>query len=67
MKKLLVAGLLGALLMPAPVMAQRAFDGTWKIDLNKAHMPMKPDDLVLKNGMYACKTRAPAISVKADG
>jgi len=67
MKKFLLAGLLGALLMPSVVMAQSSFDGTWKIDLSKAQMPKKPDVLLLQNGMYECKTCAPAISIKADG
>ena len=52
MKKLLVAGLLGALLMPTLAMAQSVFDGTWKIDLNKLTLPTKPDVLVLQNGTY---------------
>ena len=67
MKKFLLAGLLGALLMPSVVMAQSSFDGTWKIDLSKVQMPKKPDVLLLQNGMYDCKTCAPAISIKADG
>jgi hypothetical protein len=71
MKKLLLAGLLGGLLvawlMPAPAIAQDAFDGTWKVDLNKAHMPKKPDVLLLQNGIYECKTCTPAVSIKADG
>jgi uncharacterized Zn-binding protein involved in type VI secretion len=67
MKKFLLAGLLGALLMPSVVMAQSSFDGTWKIDVSKAQMPKKPDVLLLQNGMYECKTCAPAITIKADG
>ena len=67
MKKFLLAGLLGALLMPSVVMAQSSFDGTWKVDLSKVQMPKKPDVLLLQNGMYECKTCAPAVSVKADG
>ncbi|HEY8683243.1 MAG TPA: hypothetical protein VIM06_08730 [Rhodanobacter sp.] len=67
MKKFLLVGLLGALLLPAVVLAQSAFDGTWKVDMNKVHLPKKPDVLLLQNGMYECKTCAPAISIKADG
>lgn len=71
MKKFLFAGLFGGLLvawlMPMQAMAQSAFDGTWKVDLNSAHMPKKPDVLLLQNGIYDCKTCAPAISIKADG
>jgi uncharacterized Zn-binding protein involved in type VI secretion len=53
--------------MPSLAMAQSAFDGTWKVDLNKAQLPKKPDVLLLQNGMYDCKTCAPPISIKADG
>ncbi|OOG54538.1 hypothetical protein B0E48_14030 [Rhodanobacter sp. C03] len=53
--------------LPTPALAQSAFDGTWKVDLSKAHLPTKPDVLLLQNGMYECKTCAPAFSVKADG
>ncbi|MGC1548627.1 MAG: hypothetical protein WA777_08860, partial [Rhodanobacter sp.] len=67
MKKLLFVGMLTASLLPMVAMAQNAIDGTWKIDLSKAHMPMKPDVFVLQNGMYDCKTCAPEISIKADG
>lgn len=62
-----LGGLLGAWLMPAPVMAQSAFDGTWKIDLSQVHMPKKPDVFVLKDGKYECKTCAPAIDIMANG
>lgn len=56
-----------ALLAPASAMAESPFDGTWKVDLSTAQMPTKPDVYLLKDGMYACKSCAPAISVKADG
>jgi hypothetical protein len=67
MKKLLYVSWLVALLLPACALAQNAFEGTWKIDLSKAHMPTKPDVYLLQNGMYDCKTCVPAISIKADG
>jgi hypothetical protein len=67
MKKLALVGLLMLLLMPVLAMAQSAFDGTWKVDLNKAQMPKKPDVYVLQNDTYECKTCAPVITVKADG
>jgi polyisoprenoid-binding protein YceI len=63
----LLAGLLGACLMPSLAIAQSAFDGTWKIDLNTAKMPKKPDVMLLQSGMYHCKTCVPPISIKADG
>jgi hypothetical protein len=67
MKKLLWFGLLTSLLMPVAAMAQSAFDGTWKIDLNKVQMPKKPDVYLLQDGMYHCKTCVPPIDIKADG
>jgi len=67
MKKLLLAGLLMALLSPCIALAQDAFTGTWKFELDNAQFPKKPDVILLKDGMYQCKTCAPPIDVKADG
>lgn len=67
MKKLLPALLLIGFLMPALAVAQSPFDGTWKIDINKADFSKKPDVFLLQNGMYQCKTCVPTIDVKADG
>jgi hypothetical protein len=47
--------------------AQSAFDGTWKADLNNYQPPNKPDEYLLKDGMYGCKTCVPPYSIKADG
>lgn len=64
MKKML----LFLLLIPVLAMAQSSpFDGTWKVDMNKAQLPKKPDVFLLQNGMYSCKTCVPAYEVKADG
>jgi glucose dehydrogenase len=67
MKKLSLAALLMLLLAPVLVLAQTAFDGTWKIDMKKAEFPKKPDEYLLQNGMYECKTCAPPVKIKADG
>jgi hypothetical protein len=67
MKKLLFARLAMLVLMPVVVLAQNAFDGTWKIDVNNAQFPKKPDVFLLQNGMYECKTCVPPVEVKADG
>jgi hypothetical protein len=56
MKKLLWTGVLVSLLMPSLAIAQSAFDGTWKINLNKAELPKKPDVFLLQGGVYQCKT-----------
>jgi len=57
----------GFLLFPLLAAAQSPFDGTWKIDINKAEFPKKPSVYLLQNGMYQCKTCVPPIDVKADG
>ena len=67
MKKLSLAALLMLLLAPVLGLAQTAFDGTWKIDMKKAEFPKKPDEYLLQNGMYECKTCAPPVKIKADG
>jgi len=67
MKKLLLFGLLIALVVSVPAIAQSAFDGTWKFNLNDAQFAKKPDVFVLQDGMYHCKTCVPPIDVKADG
>jgi len=67
MKKLFLTVSLMSLLAPFVALAQSGFDGTWKIDMNKAEFPKKPDEYLLKDGMYECKTCAPPIKIKADG
>ena len=67
MKKVFLAAMLMLWLTPILVLAQNAFDGTWKIDMKKAEFPKKPDEYLLQNGMYECKTCAPPIKIKADG
>ena len=67
MKKLFWVVLLTALVTPARVMAQSAFDGTWKIDLNQTQLPTKAGVYILQNGMYHCRTCIPPIDVRADG
>lgn len=56
-----------ALLVPGLAMAQSVFDGTWLGDVNSAKFPEKPDEYLLKDGTYHCKTCAPPVVVKADG
>ena len=47
--------------------AQSVFDGTWKFDKDTAKFPTKPDEYLLKDGMYHCKTCVPSLEIKADG
>ena len=67
MKKLFLAASLMVLLMPLKMPAQSAFEGTWKLDMNKVEFPKKPDVYLLQNGMFECKTCVPPIKIKADG
>lgn len=67
MKKLWLAVGLMAAMSAGPMVAQQAFNGTWKIDMSKVQFPDKPDVYVLAGGMYECKTCTPPYKVKADG
>jgi hypothetical protein len=67
MKRLSFLVMLSALLVPTLAAAQSAFDGTWKIDMNKVDFSKKADVFLLQNGMYACKTCTPPYEIKADG
>ena len=67
MKKLFLAASLMLVLAPALMLAQNGFDGTWKVDLNSAQFPKKPDVYLLQNGTYECKTCVPPVKIKADG
>ena len=42
-------------------------NGTWKADVNSVQFDMKPDEYLLQNGTYSCKSCTPAYSVAADG
>jgi hypothetical protein len=63
MTKLLIV----VLLMPLFAWGQSAFDGTWRMDLNKAQLPKKPDKYLLEKGTYRCDSCVPVYEVKADG
>jgi hypothetical protein len=66
MKRLLVAGLALALLVPACALAQSAFNGTWKTQLSSVK-GMGSLTIHLKNGMYSCSCSVPPVTVNADG
>lgn len=67
MRNRLCFALLLPMLTPALAIAQSGFDGTWKFDLKTAQFPSKPDEFLLQDGMYHCKSCVPPIDVKADG
>ena len=56
-----------SLLIPAAVMGQSLFDGTWKVDLKSEKYTSKPIEIVLKDGQYSCRSCTPPYTIKADG
>jgi hypothetical protein len=55
------------LLVPALALAKSPFDGTWKLNLDSVKYSGKPDEQLLIDGHYTCKTCVPPYTVKADG
>ena len=47
--------------------SQSGIDGTWKADVTTAKWDQKPDEYLLQNGKYDCKSCTPPLSVPADG
>jgi len=67
MKKLFFPMALAALLVSGAA-AQSVFEGTWKIDFSKVTFSTKPDEYLLQNGTYTCKSCTEVSApVKADG
>lgn len=68
MKRILLSALaLTCLGASAQVMAQSAFDGTWKVDIKSITSSGPPVVFLLKNGTYWCKSCKPPYHIKADG
>jgi hypothetical protein len=44
-----------------------AISGTWKADISSVQFDTKPDDYLLQNGTYSCKSCTPPYSLAADG
>lgn len=63
MKALFVA----LLFLPAALVAESPFDGTWVTKMDTIQLPQKPENYVLENDDYECSTCVPKIKVKADG
>ncbi|HEV2595926.1 MAG TPA: hypothetical protein VGU01_12060 [Sphingomicrobium sp.] len=51
----------------ATATAGSGINGTWKADVASAKWDQKPDQFLLQNGTYSCKTCTPPWSVQADG
>lgn len=72
MRKMMIAAFGAASLLMIPSCAQEAapvdpFAGTWKTDLASVQIDDKPKEYLLKDGVYACSSCVPPLSVKADG
>lgn len=71
MKRIFIAGVALALLVPACAFAQGVFDGTWKLDPATLHVTHAVvETLSLKNGVWKCEKcggSESTITVKADG
>lgn len=66
--KNLVLAILGIFVIPYTAFAQSPFDGAWKMDVRSMQfITQKPDVILLQDGIYECKSCAPAIRVRADG
>jgi hypothetical protein len=44
-----------------------ALNGTWTVDLASAKFDQKPNEILLKDGTYDCKTCIPPLTTPADG
>lgn len=66
MNRLLIGGIVLGLLPPVTVLAQSAFDGTWKIDARSTQVSGKPNVYLLKDGMWSCTSCVPPLRVRAD-
>lgn len=73
MRKVMIAVIGAAALLMTPACAKKSeaaadpFAGTWKTDIASVQIDEKPKDYLLKDGVYACTSCVPPLSVKADG
>jgi len=47
--------------------AAGGINGTWKGDVNSVKFEQKPDEYLLQNGKFDCKSCVPPVSIAADG
>jgi len=59
--------LIPVLWVPASLLAQSPFDGTWRTNMEQAKLSPKPNVFSLNKGIYECSSCNPKINVKADG
>ena len=54
-------------LFPAIACATTPFDGSWKVRLDSMKYSGRPDEALIINGNFTCRTCVPAFTIKADG
>lgn len=55
------------LLMASDLAPLSLFNGTWKVESENAKLPDKPEQFLLRGGIYTCNSCVPPFSIKADG
>lgn len=57
----------GLLLSANLALAQTAFEGTWRTDTSRLKLSQRPDVMILKDGVFDCRSCTPPYKVRADG
>jgi hypothetical protein len=65
--RIALLAIVAIVLLPVVAAAQSPFDGTWKQDLSKSKIHMKPLVYLLQDGIYHCETCPAPFTIKADG
>jgi len=53
--------------MQSWMFAQSRFDGTWEMKMDTLQFTSPPEDYLIADGMYHCKSCIPKVDVKTDG
>jgi hypothetical protein len=54
-------------LLACPLLAQTRFDGTWEMKMGTLQFSGAPEDYVIANGVYQCRSCVPPVDVRTDG
>jgi hypothetical protein len=54
-------------LIPASLLAQSPFDGTWRTNMDQSKLSPKPLVFSVSNGIFDCSSCSPKVQLKADG
>src|ERR1700680_2205168 len=53
--------------MSSWMFAQSRFDGTWEMKMDTLRFTSPPEDYLIADGVYHCKSCIPKVDVKTDG